>query len=151
MENKAFQDIWPDWGTHCWGCGRNNEHGFQIKSYWEGDETVCTWQPKKYHQAFMGALCGGVIATLIDCHCTNTAYAAAYKAEGRELGSEPVPHYATGTMKIKLLKPTSTRKPIKLRAQVKEMKKTKITVTCSLYSKNKLTAIGEVILVNLDR
>jgi acyl-coenzyme A thioesterase PaaI-like protein len=151
MEQKAFQDIWPEWGTLCWGCGRNNEHGLQIKSYWDGDEAICTWQPKKYHQAYMGALCGGIIATIIDCHCTNAAIATVYKKEGRELGSEPIPHYATGSINIKLLKPVSTRKPVHLRAQIKEVKKSKITVICSLYSKNKLCATGEVIVVNIER
>jgi acyl-coenzyme A thioesterase PaaI-like protein len=151
MENKAFQDIWPEWGTYCWGCGRNNEYGLQIKSYWDGDEIVCTWQPKKYHEAYMGALCGGIIATIIDCHCTNAAFAAVYKAEGRELGSEPIPHYATGSIYIKLLRPTTTRRPVTLRAQIKEKKTSKITVTCSLYSKNKLCATGEVVVVNIDR
>jgi acyl-coenzyme A thioesterase PaaI-like protein len=159
MEEKAFQDIWPEWGSNCWGCGRSNEHGLQIKSYWEGDEAVCTWQPKKYHEAYMGALCGGIIATIIDCHCTNTAIAAAYKAAtGKELGSEPfeldsesILRYATGSMNIRLIRPARTRKPVVLRAKVKEMKKSKITVSCSLFYNNKLCATGEVIVINLDR
>ena len=151
MEGKAFQDVWPEWGSFCWGCGRNNEHGLQIKSYWEGDEAVCTWQPKKYHEAYMGALCGGIIATIIDCHCTNTAIAAAYKAEGREIGTEPILRYATGSINIKLLRPARTRKPVTLRARVKEMKKSKITVSCSLYYQNKLCASGEIVAINLDR
>ena len=151
MEGKAFQDLWPEWGSLCWGCGRNNEHGLQIKSYWEGDEAVCTWQPKKYHEAYMGALCGGIIATIIDCHCTNTAIAAAYKAEGREIGTEPILRYATGSINIKLLRPARTRKPVTLRAKVKEMKKSKITVSCSLYYQNKLCASGEIVVINLGR
>ncbi len=151
MEGKAFQDVWPEWGSFCWGCGRNNEHGLQIKSYWEGDEAVCTWQPKKYHEAYMGALCGGIIATIIDCHCTNTAIAAAYKAEGREIGTEPILRYATGSINIKLLRPARTRKPVTLRAKVKEMKKSKITVSCSLYYQNKLCASGEIVVINLGR
>jgi len=40
MENKAIQDKWPEIGTYCWGCGRNNEQGLQIKSYWEGVMSV---------------------------------------------------------------------------------------------------------------
>ena len=82
MEKKAIQDQWPEYGTKCYGCGRDNKQGFQLKSYWDGDETVATWHPKSYHLAFPGTLCGGVIATLIDCHATKTANAAAYKVKG---------------------------------------------------------------------
>jgi acyl-coenzyme A thioesterase PaaI-like protein len=99
----------------------------------------------------MGALCGGIIATIIDCHCTNTAIAAAYKLAGRELGSEPILRYATGSINIRLLRPARTRKPIILRAKVKEMKKTKITVSCSLFYNNKLCATGEIVVINLNR
>jgi len=151
MEGKAFQDIWPEWGSYCWGCGRNNEHGLQIKSYWEGDEAVCTWQPEKHHEAYMGALCGGIIAAIIDCHCTNTAIAAAYRAAGREIGTEPILRYVSGSINIKLLRPARTRKPVTLRAKVKEMKKSKITVFCSLYYQKKLCATGEIVAINLDR
>ncbi len=32
QERVYFQDQWPEIATQCWGCGRNNEHGLQIKS-----------------------------------------------------------------------------------------------------------------------
>ena len=129
-----MQDKWEDVGTHCWGCGKNNEHGLQIKSCWIGDEAICIWQPKHYHVAFLGVLNGGIIATVMDCHCLNTAIAGAYRAEGRELGTKPLIGYFSGSFQIKYLRPASTEKPILLRARVKEMKGRKITVTCSLFS-----------------
>jgi hypothetical protein len=49
MEQKAFQDYYPDNLSYCYGCGRLNEHGLHIKSYWEGDEAVCRFTPKPYH------------------------------------------------------------------------------------------------------
>jgi len=51
MADKAFQDNYPDQLAYCYGCGRLNEHGYQIKSYWQGDESVCVYQPKEYHIA----------------------------------------------------------------------------------------------------
>ena len=57
-----------------------NEKGLQIKSYWDGDETVCTFTPRSYHTAVPGYVYGGLIASLIDCHITGTAAAAAYRA-----------------------------------------------------------------------
>jgi hypothetical protein len=40
MKSKAVQDYYPDDVAHCYGCGKLNEHGHQIKTFWEGDETV---------------------------------------------------------------------------------------------------------------
>ena len=37
---KAFQDYYPENLAHCYGCGRLNPHGHQIKTFWDGDETV---------------------------------------------------------------------------------------------------------------
>ncbi len=37
---KAFQDQCPENVSHCCGCGNLNTHGHQIKTVWEGDETV---------------------------------------------------------------------------------------------------------------
>jgi hypothetical protein len=70
MTQKAFQDYYPDHLSHCYGCGRLNEHGLQTKSYWDGEEAVCTFHPKAYHIAVPGYVYGGLIASIIDCHFT---------------------------------------------------------------------------------
>ena len=68
MTQRAFQDEVS--GNHCWGCGSGNHNGLQIKSYWSGDEAVCTWQPQAHHSAGPGhILNGGIIVTVINCHC----------------------------------------------------------------------------------
>lgn len=149
MENKALQDKWPEIGSYCWGCGRNNEHGLQIKSYWEGDECVCTWKPKRYHCAYPGRGCGGIIATILDCHCLNTAASAAYRAESREEDTNPPIVYATGSLYVKFLKPTPLNKPWVFRARVKEMLERKIRVVCSLFVKEKEYANGEIIAIRI--
>ena len=89
MEPKAFQDYYKDHTSHCYGCGRLNQHGLQIKSYWDGDETVCTFTPKSFQTSFPGYAYGGLIASVIDCHGTGSAMAAAYRAQGREMGTDP--------------------------------------------------------------
>ena len=81
MTDKAIQDYYPDDIAVCYGCGKLNEHGHQIKSYWEGEETVCRFQPKPYHTAFPGYAYGGLIASLIDCHATGTAASAKFCQE----------------------------------------------------------------------
>ncbi|MEJ2429539.1 MAG: PaaI family thioesterase, partial [Deltaproteobacteria bacterium] len=82
MNKKAFQDYYPDELSYCYGCGRLNEHGLQLKSHWDGEETVAIFHPKPYHIAIPDYIYGGLIASLIDCHGTGTASAASYREEG---------------------------------------------------------------------
>jgi acyl-coenzyme A thioesterase PaaI-like protein len=147
MSEEYIQDLWPEEGTFCWGCGKNNKHGLQLKSYWENDETVATWEPKEHHLAFPGILNGGIIATLIDCHGTGTANAAAHKASG---DSNPHFMYVTGAISVKYLKPTPMDKLITLKGRVTEMGENRIKVSCDLYSDEVKCATGEVLTVCID-
>src|SRR5262249_4514364 len=89
MQGRAIQDqLGGD--NYCFGCGPQNPDGLQIKSYWEGEETVCRFEARPAFAAGPRQLLnGGIIATLIDCHSGCTAMALAYRAEGRPLGSDP--------------------------------------------------------------
>lgn len=147
MPEKAFQDLWPELYTHCFGCGRNNEHGLQIKSYWDGEDTICTWKPKKMYEAGMGILCGGILSTVIDCHCVNTAIAARYKLEGRELGSIPVITYVGGTITMKHISTIFIKDPIFLRAKINEITDRKTIMSCTVFSNDKECAKAEVTAV----
>ena len=106
MTEAAFQDFYPDFFAHCYGCGRLNEHGLQIKSYWEGAESVCIFTPRPYHTAVPGYVYGGLIASLIDCHSTGTAAAAAYRAESRTMDTDPPLRFLTASLHVDYLKPT---------------------------------------------
>ena len=147
MSQQAFQDLWPEQYSKCFGCGRNNEHGLQIKSFWDGDETICTWTPKKIYEAGLGVLCGGILSTIIDCHCVNTAIAALYKAEGRELGSKPFIPYAGGSITMKHMKPVFIKNSVDLRAKIKEMKDRKTIISCTAFSGKIECAKAEVIAI----
>lgn len=148
MSQLAFQDEIPN--NHCWGCGSTNSNGLQIKSYWAGDEAVCTWHPKDYHMAGpKHILNGGIIATIIDCHCICTAIAAAYREEGRKINSNPSIWYATASLNLSYLRPTPGNQPVALRAKIKEMKPKKIILACSLFSKDVECAFGEVVAVRV--
>ena len=148
MEPQAFQDAIA--GNLCWGCGPTNAHGLQIKSYWDGAEAVCFFQPQSYHMAGPPhILNGGIIATLIDCHCVCMAIAAAYRAEGRPMDTAPPIFFVTGSLHVTYLRPTPILEPVMLRAQIKAMKERKIIMTCSLFSKNEECAQGEVVAVRV--
>ncbi len=147
MAEKAFQDYYPDEVAHCYGCGRLNEHGLQIKSYWDGDEAVCTFKPKPYHTAIPGYVYGGLIASLIDCHSTGTAAAAAYRAEGRAMDTEPPLRFVTASLHVDYLKPTPIEGPLDLRARVEEVKGRKVVVATDLAVHGEVCARGEAVCV----
>lgn len=147
MDQEYFQDYMPD--NLCFGCGTQNQAGLQIKSYWEGEVSVCRWQPHARYQGWVGILNGGIIATLIDCHCMGTAMAAAYRAEGRALHSEPVYRYATGTLNVKYLAPTSSLSPVELRATVQQIKGRKVVLHCKVFSEDHPTAEAEVVAIRV--
>jgi acyl-coenzyme A thioesterase PaaI-like protein len=149
MSEKAFQDFYPDQWSHCFGCGRLNPRGYQIKSYWDGDETVAHFTPKSYHTAIPGYVYGGLLASLIDCHGTGTAAAAAYRAENRPMDSDPPLRYLTGSLHIQYLKPTPLGSNILLRGKVRQVKGRKVIVDVSVIVDDIETVTGEVIAIQV--
>ncbi len=149
MAQKAFQDYYPDNLSYCYGCGRLNEHGLHIKSYWDGEESVCTFTPKPYHIAIPGYVYGGLIASLIDCHSTGTAAAAAYRAQGREMGTKPPLRFVTASLKVDYLRPTPLGVPLEVRARVKEISGRKVIVESRLIANGEVCARGEVVAVQM--
>lgn len=151
MTELAIQDYYADELAVCYGCGRNNPHGLQIKTYWDGTEALCRFKPLGYHTAFPGYVYGGLIASLIDCHSLGTATAAAYEAEGRQPGTDPPIRYVTGTLQVRYLRPTPIGVELLLRARIKELHEKKVVVTCSLYAGDKEYAQGEVIVIRAPK
>lgn len=149
MNPKAFQDYYPDQLSHCYGCGRLNEQGLQIKSYWEGEESVCTFTPRPHHIAIPGYVYGGLIASLIDCHGTGTAAAPAYRAENRAMDSEPSLRFLTASLRVDYLKPTPLGVSLEVRGRVKEVKGRKVTVEVAVTARGVVCARGEVVAVQV--
>jgi acyl-coenzyme A thioesterase PaaI-like protein len=149
MSQRAFQDYYPDELSYCYGCGRLNEHGLQIKTCWDGEETVTVFQPRPYHIAIPGYVYGGLIASLIDCHATGTAAAAAYRAEGRAMDSEPPLRFVTASLHVDYLRPTPLGVPLEVRGRVKEIKGRKVVVEATLSADGQVCARGEVVAVQM--
>jgi acyl-coenzyme A thioesterase PaaI-like protein len=149
MSHKAFQDYYPDELSYCYGCGRLNEHGFQIKSYWDGEETVATFTPRPYHIAIPGYVYGGLIASLIDCHGTGTAAAAAYRAQGRALDTDPPLRFVTASLKVDYLRPTPLGVSLEVRGRVQEIKGRKVVVAATVSAGGEVCARGEVVAVQM--
>ncbi|MBN1953695.1 MAG: PaaI family thioesterase [Anaerolineae bacterium] len=149
MSEKAFQDYYPDQLSYCYGCGRMNEHGLQIKSYWDGEESVTRFEPRSYHIAIPGYVYGGLIASLIDCHGTGTAAAAAYRAEGRAMDTEPPFRFVTASLHVDYLRPTPLGVPLEVRGQVEEITGRKVVVTATVSAAGEMCARGKVVAVQM--
>jgi len=145
----AFQDLYREDYAHCYGCGRLNPDGLQIKTRWEGDESVTRYTPRPYHIAIPGFVYGGVLASLIDCHGTGTAAAAAARAQGRPLDSDPPLRYVTASLKVDYLKPTPLGVELEIRGRATEVKGRKAVVESTLYADGVATVRGEVIALAL--
>lgn len=144
---KAFQDMYSDFTSHCYGCGRLNADGLQIKSYWDGEQSVCHFLPRDHHSAIPGYVYGGLIASLIDCHSTGTAAAAAYRRAERPMGSEPELRFVTASLHVDYLKPTPLGVELEIRGEVEEITDRKVIVASMLSARGVVCAKGRVVAV----
>jgi len=93
---------------------------------------------------------GGILSTLLDCHCICTAIAEGYRLENREIGSgEPI-WYVTGSMQIAFLKPTPISKTLHAIAEVGDMNGRKLDVSAEIYADGELVAKGKVLAVRVE-
>lgn len=148
MSEPAIQDYYPEDFSHCFGCGRMNEQGHQIKTRWEGDGTVAHFHPEPFHTALPGFVYGGLIASLVDCHGTGTAALASYRAEGRALDTEPPLRFVTGSLHVDFLKPTPMG-PLELRGTVETLGPRKVVVLIDVLAGGDVTARGRVVAVRM--
>jgi acyl-coenzyme A thioesterase PaaI-like protein len=116
VSDLALQERYSPEGS-CFGCGPRNERGLRIRSFPDpatAGETVAEWTGSPHHEAFPGMLSGGIIGTLLDCHSNWTA---AWHLMSRA-GAENPPCTVTADYAVKLLRPTPTSAPVRLRARV---------------------------------
>jgi len=108
-----------------------------MRSFPHGDEVSATFNPETYQEAFPGMLSGGIIGTLLDCHCNWTA---AYHLM-KQAGTDQPPCTVTADYTITLKRPTPTDQPVELRARVIESKEDRAIVEGELIAHDKVTAI----------
>ncbi|UCD51702.1 MAG: PaaI family thioesterase [Phycisphaerales bacterium] len=151
MDRKAFQDLYPDEFCHCYGCGRLNEHGLQIKSHWDGAEAVTVFEPRSFYTGVSGYVYGGLIASLIDCHCIGTAAAAKHKSENPDQDPEVLPRFVTAALHVDYLRPTPLGVPLEVRARADEIKERKVVVAATLSAEGEICARGRVVAVQMPQ
>jgi len=132
-----FQDTIE--GNHCFGCGPLNTGGLAIKSRWENEtESICLFNPQPQHCAAPTKfLNGGIIATIMDCHCICTAIAYAYRKAGRVIGDGEQIWYVTSSLKVDYQRPVFITQPAILRAHVTNETEKSLELACTLISGEK--------------
>lgn len=135
MTEKSIQETFAP-NLRCFGCGPANERGLHIRSFADGEEIIAEWQPKAEYEAFPGMLSGGIIGTLLDCHCNWTA---AYHLMKRQ-GLDKPPCTVTADYTIKLMRPTPSDQPIRLLARPVDMSDDRAVIEGELISHDMVTA-----------
>ncbi len=127
----------------CYGCGPANPKGLHVRSFAQGDDIVAEWTPQPHHEAFPGILNGGIIGTLLDCHCNWTA---AYHLMTRA-GADHPGCTVTAQYTIVLKRPTPMDGPVTLRAHVVDSTDTKATIEGVLEAQGQVCATCQGVFV----
>ena len=128
-ESQSLQEKYAP-NNACFGCGPANPEGVRVRSFARGEEVVAEWTPQQKYEAFPGVLNGGIIGTLLDCHCNWTA---AYHLMQKS-GADSPPCTVTADYAIKLLRPTPTDGAVSLTARVIDSSGDRATVEGTLFS-----------------
>ena len=102
-----------------------------------------------YHIAIPGYVYGGLIASLVDCHGTGTAAAAAYREADREMGTDPPFRFVTASLHVDYLRPTPLGVPLEVRGSVEEVSGRKVVVQATVSAEGEVFAHGRVVAVQM--
>jgi acyl-coenzyme A thioesterase PaaI-like protein len=122
--------------NRCFGCGPANAKGLRIRSFEDAEGLRAEWTPESHHEAWEGAVSGGIVGALLDCHSNWTAALHLM----RQAGSEALPSTVTAEFHVKLLRVTPSGGPLTLRARVVEAKGSRATVEASVEAAGQTTA-----------
>lgn len=146
---KAIQDLYPESLAHCYGCGKNNPNGHQLKTYLEGDETIAHFTPDAKYTAIPGSVYGGLVASLLDCHGTGSA--AAFLCRHNEIpleGTIPV-RCVTASLKVDFKASTPMGEELTLKGRLRSIEGRKVWVDMTLEANGVVCATGEILAIQL--
>jgi acyl-coenzyme A thioesterase PaaI-like protein len=135
VNEKSLQEKYAPQNA-CWGCGPANPEGLRIRSFPKDGEVIAEWKPQAKYEAFPGVLNGGIIGTLLDCHCNWTAAYNLMKSGGED---HP-PCTVTAEYAVKLLRPTPSNGPVYLSARIAKLTDDRATVEGTLSAAGKVCA-----------
>jgi acyl-coenzyme A thioesterase PaaI-like protein len=123
-------------GNRCFGCGSENPSGLHVRSFEDEQGLWAEWRPQPQHEAFAGAVNGGILGTLLDCHSNWTAAMHLMKQAGR---ATP-PCTVTAEFHVRLLRVTPSDAPLRLHARVVESRAERAVVEATVEAGGQTTA-----------
>src|SRR5262245_22827493 len=143
-ETRSVQERYAP-SNRCFGCGPANAKGLRIRSFERGDELVAEWTPEPHHEAWAGAVNGGIVGALLDCHSN---WAAAIHLM-RQSKTETLPSTVTTKFHVKLLRVTPSNGPLTLKARVVDSKGSRATVEAEIEANGEKTATCRGVFVSV--
>jgi acyl-CoA thioesterase FadM len=99
--------------------------------------------------AVPGYVYGGLLASIVDCHGTGTAAAAAYRAEQRPMDSQPPIRFLTASLRVDFIRPTPLGVPLDVRGEVANFAGRKVIVDVTIAAEGTLRVRGQVVAVQV--
>ena len=93
-----------DW---CFACGLKNPFGLKMEFYWEGEDYLCRFTPRKEHQGYDEIMHGGLVSTLLD------------EVMGRSLYIQKI-EAVTARLEVRYRQPTPIGQELLIRGQMIE-------------------------------
>ena len=150
-EGAAIQDFYPEHLAHCYGCGRLNEHGYRLRTRWEGEEAVTRFTPSPFSTSFPGFVYGGLLASILDFHSMAVAASGLYRAEGREMDLDTPPFHrcVTGTLTVRYERPTPLGPELEVRGVVEGVDGRKVRVRSWVVVEGQVSVRAEAIALDM--
>ena len=148
---KAIQDLYPDDLAHCYGCGKNNPQGLQLKTFLVGNETISRYTPDSRYIAIPGSVYGGLIASLFDCHGTGSAAAFICRAENIPLENTIDVRCVTASLKVDFKRMTPMGVELELRGKLRSLSGRKVIVDMTLSANGEMCATGEILAIRIKK
>ena len=143
-EAKAFQDYYPDETSHCYGCGRLNDHGYHIKSYWMARKPPLPSPPAlPYRHPRRGLRRADRLPDRLPQH--------RHRSGGRLPARRPRDGHPasaallTASLQVDYLRPTPLGVPLEIRGKVEEITDKKVIVSTTVIAKGEICAKGKVV------
>lgn len=148
--SKAIQDLYQGDFAVCYGCGKNNPEGYQLKTYLEGDETVTRFRPDAKYTAIPGSVYGGLVASVMDCHGTGSAAIFVCLAEDISMEGESIPvRCVTASLTVNFKAPTPIATELEARGKLKKIEGRKVWVELTLSANGQVCCTGEILAIRL--
>ncbi|WP_166262166.1 PaaI family thioesterase [Marinobacter salicampi] len=147
----AIQDLYDEKFSHCYGCGKRNPQGNQLKSYIVDGHTVARFRPKPEQTGGVPEHAyGGLIASLFDCHGAASAAAFEYEATTGHLeNNSRLKRYVTASLKVEFLRPTPMGQEITIKGKCRRIDGRKVWVDMEISVKDEVCAVAEMLAIQL--